>query len=214
MCIREGPHEGEKLGHRGSSMTTVIDRLTLSTVPLEQYFNDTRLGQGTGFMWRAGGRDYLVTNWHVLSNRNLFTGKNLSANGGRPNRLRAMFNVKPGFFDRHQLEFKIRDDDDRPLWLVHPTRQVDIAVLPIDVVARPINSPNNPTQLPLYPINELANAKLRIGIGMGFYPWLSIQNRTPRLSGMEAWEHCIRATACLPYVGARVRCEAKRVHAC
>ena len=166
MCIREGPHEGEKLGHRGSSMTTVIDRLTLSTVPLEQYFNDTRLGQGTGFMWRAEKRDYLVTNWHVLSNRNLFTGKNLSANGGRPNRLRAMFNVKTGFFDRHQLEFKIRDDDDRPLWLVHPTRQVDIAVLPIDVVARPINSPNNPTQLPLYPINELANAKLRIGIGM------------------------------------------------
>jgi hypothetical protein len=147
-------------------MTTVIDRLTLSTVPLEQYFNNTRLGQGTGFMWRAGGRDYLVTNWHVLSNRHFFTGENLSANGGRPNRLGAMFNVKTGFFDRYRLEFKIWDDDDRPLWLVHPTRHVDIAVLPMDVVARPINSPNNLIQPPLYPINELANAKLRIGIGM------------------------------------------------
>jgi hypothetical protein len=77
-----------------------------------------------------------------------------------------MFNVKTGFFDRHQLEFKIWDNDDRPLWLVHPTRHVDTAVLPFDVVARPINSPHNLIQLPLYAINELANAKLRIGIGM------------------------------------------------
>ncbi len=146
---------------------TTIDRLTLSTVPLEQYFNDTRLGQGTGFMWRAGGRDYLVTNWHVLSMRDFFEPeKNLRSDGGRPNRLRAMFNVKTGSFARHQLEFRIRDDDDRPLWLDHPTRHVDIAVLPIDVVARPVNSPNNPIQLPLYPINEVANAKLRIAIGM------------------------------------------------
>jgi hypothetical protein len=149
-------------------MTTVIDRLTLSTVPLEQYFNDTRLGQGTGFMWRAGARDYLVTNWLVLSNRNLFTGKNLSANGGRPNRLRAVFNVKTGFFDRHQLQFKIWDDDDRPLWLVHPTRHVDIAVLPIEVVARPINSPNTPIQLPLYPINELPTRDSALALGWRF----------------------------------------------
>ena len=29
-----------------------LDQFTLTTVPLEQYFNDTRLGQGTGFMWK------------------------------------------------------------------------------------------------------------------------------------------------------------------
>ena len=45
------------------------------------------------------------------------------------------------------------------------TCHVDIAVLPIEVVARPIDGPN-PIQLPLYPMNELANARLRIGIGM------------------------------------------------
>src|SRR5260370_19014999 len=146
---------------------TTIDRLTLSTVPLEQYFNDTRLGQGTGFMWRAGGRDYLVTNWHVLSMRNFFAPeKNLRCDGGRTNRLRAIFNVKTGSFDRYPSEFSIRDEHDRPRWLVHPIRKVDIAVLPIEVVATPINRPNDSIRLPLYPINELANEKLRIAIWM------------------------------------------------
>jgi Trypsin-like peptidase domain len=118
-------------------------------------------------MWRAAGRDYLVTNWHVLSMRNFFAPeKNLRSDGGRPNRLRAMFNVKTGSFARHRLEFSIRDEDHRPLWLVHCNRKVDIAVLPVEVAARPINDPNHPFRLPLYPINELANAKLRIAIGM------------------------------------------------
>jgi hypothetical protein len=136
---------------------TTIDRLTLSTVPLEQYFNDTRLGWGTGFMWRAGGKHYLVTNWHVLSARDfLVPEKNLSRHGGRPNRLRAMFNVRMGSFDRDRLDIRLKDDDDKPLWLVHPNpiRRVDVAVLPLDLA------------LPVYPINELANAKLRIAIGM------------------------------------------------
>jgi hypothetical protein len=67
-------------------MPTTIDRLSLCTIPLEQYFkesqNETRLGQGTGFVWRAGEMDYLVTNWHVLSGRDFFTGKTWMKNTG------------------------------------------------------------------------------------------------------------------------------------
>ena len=40
---------------------TELDQFTLTTVPLEQYFNDTRLGQGTGFIWQIEGRQYLAT---------------------------------------------------------------------------------------------------------------------------------------------------------
>jgi len=146
---------------------TTIDRLSLCTVPLEQYFkdarNETRLGQGTGFIWRAGKTDYLVTNWHVLSGCDFFTGENLNRHGGRPTVLRGIFNLKTGLFARHRLEFRIRDEENRPLWLIHRNRKVDIAVFPLAVVRTPLNP--NTFSLP-YPINELANAKLRIAIGM------------------------------------------------
>jgi Trypsin-like peptidase domain len=156
-------------------MPTNIDPLTLTTVPLEQYFqnaeHETRLGQGTGFIWRAGRtRDYLVTNWHVLSGRDFFTGENLDKeHGGRPNVLRALFDIKMGFFARHPLEFPIKDEEHRPLWLIHPNRTVDIAVLPIEVVSRPANNPNVSIHLPLYPVNEVADAPIPIRVGMDVF---------------------------------------------
>jgi hypothetical protein len=110
---------------------TTLDQFTLTTVPLEQYFGDTQLGQATGFMWKIGERHYLVTAWHVLSMRDFFTGENLRADAGRPNVLRTLFNIQTGYFDKQRREIPIRDDNDKPLWLVHPARRVDVAVLPI-----------------------------------------------------------------------------------
>jgi len=135
-----------------------LDQFTLTTVPLEQYFNDTRLGQGTGFLWRVQEQYYLVTSWHVLSMNDFFTRANLRKDAGRPNILHALFNI-PGSFEKQQWDIKIRDDEDRPLWLVHPSRRADVAVLPI---------PFGPKELiiALYPLNVLANAALRIEIGM------------------------------------------------
>jgi len=72
-----------------SKAMTTLHQFTLTTVPLEQYFINTRLGQGTGFMWKIQNQYYLVTNWHVLSMRDFFTGVNLRPDAGRPNILRA-----------------------------------------------------------------------------------------------------------------------------
>jgi hypothetical protein len=50
---------------------------------------DTRISHGTGFFWHRCGIDYVVTNWHVLSGRNPFTGEMLSvSNGFIPDRIR------------------------------------------------------------------------------------------------------------------------------
>src|SRR5262249_29236132 len=75
------------------------------------------------------------------------------------NSLPTLFNIQPGSSAKHRWDIKIRDDDDKPLWLVHPSRLVDIAVLPL---------PPRPPELivALYPLNVLANTKLRIEIGM------------------------------------------------
>jgi S1-C subfamily serine protease len=138
---------------------TTLDPFTLATVPLEQYFGETRLGHGTGFMWKKEKQFYLVTNWHVLSMQDFFTRKNLHPGAGRPNMLRALFNVQARTFDKQQWDIKIRAENDKPLWLIHPSRRVDVAVLPLTL---------NPEELiiSLYPLNVLANARLRIEVGM------------------------------------------------
>lgn len=139
----------------------ILDPFSLATVPLEQYFGDTRLGQGTGFIWKKGDHHYLVTNWHVVAMRDFFRpGKNLHEMAARPDILRASFCVTP--LARQAWDIRIRDEDDRPLWLVHPGRRVDVAVIPIplrpeEVIVR------------LRPINTLANARLRVEVGMDVF---------------------------------------------
>jgi len=136
-----------------------LDQFTLTTVPLEQYFNNTLLGQATGFIWKSQEQYYLVTSWHILSMCDFFTLANLRKDAGRPNILRTLFDVQTGSFEKQQWDIKIRDDDDKPLWLVHPIGRVDIAVLPIPI------GPKGPI-IALYPLNIVANAALRIEIGM------------------------------------------------
>lgn len=71
-----------------------LDQFTLTAVPLEQYFNDVRLGHGTGFVWMFGEKYCVVTNWHVLSMCDFFTRANLRKDAGRPNILRTLFNIR------------------------------------------------------------------------------------------------------------------------
>lgn len=134
-----------------------IDQFTLTAIPLQQYFNETYLGQATGFLWQIRERHYLVTNWHVLSGKDFFTLQNLRDDAGRPNIVRALFQI-PGEFQKQEWRIPVRDDDDAPLWMVHPGSRVDMAVLPF---------PAGPdTIVGLYPLNVLANDPLVIGIGM------------------------------------------------
>ncbi len=139
---------------------TKLDPFTLATVPLELYFNDTSLdAHATGFMWKIGPQYYLVTNWHVLSARDFFSGKSLRSDAARPNVLRILFNIQVGSFEKQQWIIKIRDDDDRPLWFVHPGRRVDVAVLPLPFAESDLI-------ISIYPFNEVATAPLLIEVGM------------------------------------------------
>jgi hypothetical protein len=137
---------------------TTIDQLTLTAVPLQQYFNSTHLGHATGFLWQLKNRYYLVTNWHVLSAQDFFTRKSLRGDAGRPNMLHALFNV-PEMFEKQEFHIPIRNEYNNPLWLIHPSRRLDIAVLPFNVDAAKLI-------VGLYPLNILANSSLKIEIGM------------------------------------------------
>ena len=135
-----------------------LDQFSLATVPLELFFNDTPLGQATGFIWKIDNRHFLVTNWHVVTARDFFTLANIRKDAGRPNKILARFNIH-GQFWKQEWHIKIRDDNDKPLWLIHPGRRVDITVLEIHFeVEKQV--------VTLYPLNVIATASLRIEIGM------------------------------------------------
>src|ERR1700682_4017825 len=135
-----------------------FDRLSLSTVPITPYFDGLKLSEATGFIWRRHERFYLITNWHVVSALDVFTKKHLAEGGSRPNKLRCHF-VRVEQRERELIDVPIRDENDRPLWLVHceqDTRAIDVVAIPLDG--------EHLKTVTLFPVNELAPAKLAIMI--------------------------------------------------
>jgi hypothetical protein len=138
-----------------------LDRLSLATVPITPYFDDKTMPGATGFIWKRHGQYYLITNWHVASAKHLFTGEFLK-HGMRPNRFQCQFVVKVGHYERERIEIPVRDENDEPLWLIHPAqkmRRVDIAVLRLD--AKALRS-----RVTLLAVNDMAPGKIAIQVGM------------------------------------------------
>jgi hypothetical protein len=132
-----------------------FDRWSVSTVPITPYFDGLKLSEATGFIWRRNGRFYLITNWHVVSA--------LAEGGSRPNKLRCHF-VRAEQRERELIDVPIRDQNNRPLWLVHfeqDTRAIDVVAIPLD--------DEDLKAVTLFPVNELAPAKLAIMIGMDVF---------------------------------------------
>jgi hypothetical protein len=140
---------GHETAERHRAHPFVRIGFTLTSVPLEQYFNDIRFGQGMGFTRKIRDQYYLVTNWHVLSMCDFFTGASLRKDAGRPNVLRTLFNIETGSFARKRWDIRIRDDNDKPLWFVHPNKRGDIAVLPMPFKPQDLT-------IALYALNVLA----------------------------------------------------------
>lgn len=74
------------LAHR-NFVRPALDPRTLCTTPIELLSKDGQeqvISTATGFFWLHGGQAYLVTNWHVVSGRNPFTGAISSPTGYTP----------------------------------------------------------------------------------------------------------------------------------
>jgi hypothetical protein len=141
---------------------TEIDSYSLATVPVEQIANGQPMNSATAFIWKDGRQHYLITNWHVVTGRNARTGELDTI--VRPDTLRAFFNLRIQNFGKQQWDIKIRDDEHRPLWFVHPRsgRGVDVVAIPLALTGEePMTNP--------YPINEMPSSKLVIRIGMDVF---------------------------------------------
>lgn len=140
-----------------------IDYWSLAAVPIHTFFNDQPLSHGTGFFYTAAGTTFLVTAWHVLSGQNAETGENLSPTGGRPNRVRVWWHplgLRAGAVVPQDVS--IMDADGEPLWFRSPDEEghwVDMAVLPI----------SRPAGVMAYPINELPERAVELGMGQDVF---------------------------------------------
>jgi hypothetical protein len=72
-----------------------------------------------------------------------------------------LFNFRTQIFEKQPVEITIRDDDDRPLWLIHVAYGWGV-----DVVAMPLPYTGNEPTIDLNPINMLSAAGLLLKISM------------------------------------------------
>jgi len=139
-----------------------IDEYSSATVPIELFFDSTNLWSATGFVWEDdSGHFYLVTNWHNLSGKDVFTKTHTSNTAAEPNKIYIWWNLKGQLGLRFAHTEPIRDPTGAPLWFVHPQHGNDI-----DVVAMPITPHANAE---MYPINKMANTELMFLVGMDVY---------------------------------------------
>ena len=141
-----------------------IDEFSLTTVPIDLYFNEQLLSKGTAFTWERDSKHYLITNWHNVSGRDPNTDNHLSATAAEPNVLYGMFNAKgQNIGHKHQLRIHIRQDSGEVGWLVHPTHKRGIDVVAIPLVGDFVSS------IHFYSLNKMGSADLLVTIGMDVF---------------------------------------------
>jgi hypothetical protein len=83
----------------------------------------------------------------------------------RPNKFRCHLLVRVGEYWHEPIDVPIRDENDQPLWLIHPAQEMRA----IDIVALPLDHDSLKTKVTLLPVNELAPGKIAIMIGMDVF---------------------------------------------
>ncbi|MDO8557771.1 MAG: serine protease [bacterium] len=125
---------------------TTVDPITVVPLYIE-VSNDgkTAIGNGTGFIISKGGKSYLFTNKHVVTGRYPDTNGIISKTGAVDfPYILIWYHAKDRLGMWYQVSQEIRDNDTGvPYWIGHPTNQE------YDVVAVPLNVPENVTLFPL-----------------------------------------------------------------
>jgi trypsin-like peptidase len=138
-------------------MAIIIDLYSVAAVPIQLFFNEKRLSLATSFTWNHRGIVYLITNWHNFSGIDPVSGNHLSTMAAEPNRVGAFIHTRGQLGHRFQETFALRDGDNKPTWLVHPTLGSKIDVVALQIV------PN--IESGSYHINDLPSEDLAVEVG-------------------------------------------------
>jgi hypothetical protein len=112
-----------------------LDVLSAISVKLDVCFNSTVLSAATGFFYARNNRDYLVTNWHVVSGRDPRTGQPLNNLGSVPNNIRLNLHTKNPLEFRMGLSIELYNEHGFPCWMQHKNhgQSVDIAIIDFEI---------------------------------------------------------------------------------
>jgi hypothetical protein len=167
--------------------TVRLDPLTVVPIYLECFLEGaSAVASGTGFFLMHQRRNYLITNWHVVTGRHPDTGDMLCPKTALcdPNRLKAWLYEISLTGRWCEVLTHLRDENGRPCWLEHPRgREIDVVALPIP----PLSSMNVPegSALEIYPMPmELADTDMMVQPAepvciIGFPGGISVNGRIP-----------------------------------
>ena len=150
-------------------MLSEIDQISFASYLLKPCIIDKtnpnnliELADATGFIYKRNGKQYLITNLHVVSGRNPCTGKILDIHKAIPELLRSfpsLYEQKTGRIEKISLylDCRLYDQNNIPLWLIHPNykRGIDIAVLPLENLNPPVN---------FWAINDIQSVNTKISV--------------------------------------------------
>lgn len=123
-----------------------VDDYSLTSLRLDLYFDNTILGSATCFIVNEKGKDFLVTNYHVLTGRHPDTNRVINSSAAIPNKIRvwchSSLSVR-GYGAWVIRDLSLYDEEGKPRWIEHPQmcirdpehpseHNVDIVVLPLD----------------------------------------------------------------------------------
>jgi hypothetical protein len=134
-----------------------ISQYSAAAVPIELYFNKTKLSVATAFFWQPIKKSYLVTNWHNVTGINPITGKHLNPTAAEPDTIQVDIFVDRDPNKRGSRSIHLYDERGEPVWFEHPIYGKNV-----DVVCIPLTASFSKNCLP---INKLAKPNWSIDIG-------------------------------------------------
>ncbi len=121
-----------------------IDPLSASSLRVQTMVNGIQLAIATGFIVASNARNYLITNWHVVTGRDPNTQKPLSDTAGIPDSIQINHHSIKGLGCWIETLEKLYCNE-QPCWLEHPYGPR------VDVVALPLSKNENCVKV--YPLN-------------------------------------------------------------
>lgn len=136
----------------------MVDRLSLTSILIEAFFNETKLGSATGFIIEKSRKYYLVTNWHVVTGINPLTGQAIHSQGGLPNSLIIWHHVKSiqsNTIDWFSIKVPLYKTDEinpeEKNWIEHTKgKEVDVILLPLHLTSKIIRIGAEETHLKIH----------------------------------------------------------------
>lgn len=115
-----------------SSAQILMNQLSSSSLLLELYNNREKIGKATGFIIKWNDGYYLITNWHVVTGKNPYTGETILSSGKIPTYLLVWHHYER--FEKWKAVIeKLYDSNNKPRWLEHKDgSNVDVIALPLE----------------------------------------------------------------------------------